>query len=338
MRAWRAKQGLSFPIQPDRLISELARFNQAKSRGEPDASSSGGSLSRQAYVVGGALKMVGVQFKSVLDSTSPGGDVLDIRAKLEAWLQKHADAGGPKAAMASEFHIFQLTTTLYTISSSGIKSMICSMALAFAVLILFFGNRRVASLAFFSICCTSICAMGFISVAGWAFGILESICVVRSVAWFLHCLSLCFHLLKARAFRRQTILVGIVVDYVVHIGVEYLAHDGTSTTRTVSALKHMGISVAGGWVTSVMSAVFLLFCTITFFVKFGIFMCATLALSLVFSLAFFPVLLIELGPSSVAEVEKGSLMLETLVPVRERPSSLCTAFACVSTAIRCLNR
>eukprot|EP01051_Picozoa_sp_SAG22_P003742 SAG22_NODE_186_length_15907_cov_45.496774_9_plen_1375_part_00 len=285
VRGWREAQGLAFPIQPDELVSEIARYWRQCTE---DCS----ALYQKVCVEHGVLRMLGVQFRSVLDSTSGGGDVIGIRAELEDWLATQTE-GGPEAAVSSEGHIFQLVWTLYTISSSGVKSMLFSLALAFVVLMLFFGNRRVAVLAFFSICCTTVCAMGFIACAGWEFGILESICV--------------------------TILVGVVVDYVVHMGIAFLEHEGDSATRTVQALKTMGVSVTAGWVTSVISAVFLVFCTITFFVKFGIFMVATLALSLVFSLAFFPALLIELGPGSASSststsraAKPSSYMLEHL--------------------------
>ena len=108
-------------------------------------------------------------------------------------------------------------------------------------------------------------------LAGWSFGILESICV--------------------------TILVGLIVDYVVHMGMSYLESPSPDRrSRTVYAAVHMGVSICSGAISTVGASVFLCACTITFFPKFGIFMAVTIAGSFVCAGVIFPAALMELGP------------------------------------------
>jgi hypothetical protein len=66
--------------------------------------------------------------------------------------------------------------------------------------------------------------------------------------------------------------------------------------RTRYALTAMGQSLMGSALTSVGCAVFLLFCTLQFFVKFGLVILLVTVLSLTYSLMFLPALLVVCGP------------------------------------------
>ena len=159
--------------------------------------------------------------------------------------------------------------------------MLVSLSLALVVLLLSLGNWVLGLLTFGCIGGTTASALGLMSLYGWEFGVMESICV--------------------------TILVGLAVDYVVHLGhaysacpddVVHAAPHRERVARTLFAMEHTGISVLGGALTTVGSSVVLLLCKLTFFVKFGAFMATTSALSFAFSVIFLPAILAELGPES----------------------------------------
>jgi hypothetical protein len=67
--------------------------------------------------------------------------------------------------------------------------------------------------------------------------------------------------------------------------------------RTRYALRTMGRSLLGSATTSIFCSVFLLFCTLQFFVKFGVVILTVTTFSLMYSLIFLPALLMILGPT-----------------------------------------
>merc|ERR1712072_684 len=78
-----------------------------------------------------------------------------------------------------------------------------------------------------------------------------------------------------------SILAGFSVDYVVHLAHAYVQnHQAPNNDERVrAAFKEMGVSVFSGMFTSVVAAIPLFFCTITFFSKFGTFLCLTITFS-----------------------------------------------------------
>jgi len=80
---------------------------------------------------------------------------------------------------------------------------------------------------------------------GWELGFLQSVCFA--------------------------ILIGISCDFVIHFGHAYnhLPGSRTKEERTKHALLHMGPSILAAAVTSMSSAIFMLFCRVTFFTQFA---------------------------------------------------------------------
>merc|ERR1712187_615123 len=92
------------------------------------------------------------------------------------------------------------------------------------------------------------------------------------------------------------------VDYTVHVGHSYNECrylDGalaSRTARTRHALTEMGISVVSGAATTFLASLFLLPTSFTFYFYFGIFMLATVVISLLVALTLLPALLSVFGP------------------------------------------
>ena len=101
-----------------------------------------------------------------------------------------------------------------------------------------------------------------------------------------------------------TLVVGLSVDYVVHLAEGYSRSTHTNRLgRLHDSLAQLGISVLSGACTTIGGSAFLLLAEIILFLQFGVFMFATILFSVFFALCFFSTLLGIVGP----EGECGSI-------------------------------
>lgn len=106
---------------------------------------------------------------------------------------------------------------------------------------------------------------------GWELGVAESIAIV--------------------------ILIGMSVDYVVHLANHYIESVYPDKYRRMRmALKDLGISIISGASTTIGSGMFLFLATILIFNKFAILIVSTILFSLAYSLFFFSALNHMFGP------------------------------------------
>jgi len=93
------------------------------------------------------------------------------------------------------------------------------------------------------------------------------------------------------------VVIGLSVDYTVHLCHSYVhSQEEPRLERTKQAATEMGVSIVSGAVTSFGASFFLLLCSMTFFNQFGTFMCATIIVSLFFSIWFFLTACTLVGP------------------------------------------
>jgi len=96
-----------------------------------------------------------------------------------------------------------------------------------------------------------------------------------------------------------TILVGLSVDYIVHMAEGYSLSDcSTRRDKIREMLENVGISIVMGAVTTIGAAVFMIFAKIMFFFQFGIFLFCISSFSVIFSLLVFPAVLSVIGPEN----------------------------------------
>lgn len=101
------------------------------------------------------------------------------------------------------------------------------------------------------------------------------------------------------------LLVGLAVDYVVHLAEGYhLSKHTDRLSRTQDMLEDMAVPVFSGACTTLGASLFMFFSVIMFFKQFGIFMFCTIGFSLLFSLGMFTTLMGLIGPQG----EFGSLV------------------------------
>ena len=113
--------------------------------------------------------------------------------------------------------------------------------------------------------------MAIIVLNGWELGVSESVALGASV--------------------------GLSVDYVVHLSADY-SHSpyNSKHDKMKQAFGHMGISILSGSITTIGSALFLLFGDISVFFKFGVLISVTIVLSFCMAMFFFGALAHLLGP------------------------------------------
>ena len=159
------------------------------------------------------------------------------------------------------------------------KGIIIGLCLALVILVVATTNLAVGVLATLVIALITCSVLGVINMIGWKLGPLESL--------------------------NLTLVVGLAVDYVVHLAEGFMElRDETRGKKVQHTLSHVGISVLSGACTTLGASIFLLAAKILFFFQFGIFIFCTIGFSIVYSLFFFPTVLALVGP----EGEKGSIM------------------------------
>jgi uncharacterized membrane protein YdfJ with MMPL/SSD domain len=95
------------------------------------------------------------------------------------------------------------------------------------------------------------------------------------------------------------LLVGLAVDYVVHLAEGYhLSLHKDRLNRTRDMLEEMGTSVFSGACTTLGASAFMFFAKVQFFKQFGVFLFCTVGFSLLFSLGMFTLLMGLCGPEN----------------------------------------
>ena len=153
----------------------------------------------------------------------------------------------------------------------AVFGIVASGIVAFLVLSISTFNPFVAFLSMVNITGVLLCILGMMAMAGWEMGVIESISI--------------------------TVLVGLSVDYVVHLANSYIEADATDReARVVGSFEEMGVTVFGGACTSIGASAMLFLCYFQMFFKFGGFMFMTIVTSFIWANCFFMPMLSIMGP------------------------------------------
>jgi hypothetical protein len=213
---------------------------------------------------GTSLRYVGINFESsFLDpySLRPEDEVRVHYDKFIAFAKDvdatMEEACGTKTIMTDLDQTFVMMNNQRIYRSSAVRGSMLGVLIAFFVIFL---STRKLHIAIFSTCtilCILVGVIGSITMLGWTLGTIEAILI--------------------------SILAGFSVDYVIHLAHAYVHAEGDVDERVIEAYGDMGISVFSGMLTSVVASIPLFFCTLTFFAKFGAFLCITIVLSWIFA-------------------------------------------------------
>lgn len=149
-----------------------------------------------------------------------------------------------------------------------------------------------------------------LSTLNWIAATVSSVCIVGVVMTVLGvgCKGIMAWDLGVGETIAGVVLVGLSVDYCVHIANAYMESDKPlRADRTRDALKHMGISVSASAATTLLSASWLWACTLIFYAKFAFLITVTIVSSYLWAVVFLPCALATVGPQSGPQGEQGDL-------------------------------
>ena len=173
---------------------------------------------------------------------------------------------------SGRFAYFYLQEQILSEAYNGIA---LSLALAFIVLTVATQNWIMALYSIIVIGSIVICVMGFTTLNGWKLGIIEAIIYVM--------------------------VVGMSVDYVVHLSEAYLASGKYyREERTRRMLGIVGVSVLSGAISTLIGIFWLFFAFIVMFFKFGAFIFFLISTSLILSLISFTAGISLFGPEGTS--------------------------------------
>ena len=224
---------------------------------------------------GTSLRYVGISFESSLLSPRTVRAENEVREHYDKFIEfaKELDedmetACGTKTIMTDLDQKFVFMNNQRIYRTSAVSGAMIGVGIAFAVIFISTRKLHISIFSTLSILSVLIGVIGSITMLGWTLGTIEAILI--------------------------SILAGFSVDYAIHLAHAYVhSNSDTIEGRIISAYGEMGISVFSGMLTSVVASIPLFFCTLTFFAKFGTFLCLTIVLSWIFANFFFMSLLAQ---------------------------------------------
>jgi hypothetical protein len=225
----------------------------------------------------GALMFVRVSTESTLvfpTTAKTSRPVFDVWSAFVDDLNKRAPRGVGNAKQTA-YYTWTWMKTQEALVENTFQGLIICFCMAFVVLLLSTMDLRAGMIATVTIAgvVTTVMGVGVRGIMGWDLGIGESIAAV--------------------------ILIGLSVDYCVHLANAYCEAPASCDTRELRvqhALMTMGISITASAVTTIVSGSMLWLCILTFFSKFAFLITATIVSSFAWSLFFLPSALAAFGP------------------------------------------
>lgn len=194
------------------------------------------------------MKIMTIEFATDVMWTAPVEDLSNTWDRWEEYIKaKMADApvGLKNGYQTSEAWAWMDTIT--QMKEGSYLAAATTLAIAGVTTMISSNNIFIALYSLLSILCILVTTIASVISMGWTLGFLEGICI--------------------------TILIGLSVDYVVHIGHAYASAmrvEGTTRKECARhALATMGFPVLSAALTSLAASLLLLGAVITFFTKFG---------------------------------------------------------------------
>merc|ERR1712066_744437 len=207
----------------------------------------------------------------------PGSLKEGVLHNLEDWLGEE-NRKAP-ATVGTILQTVGFDWVFYALEKALVEGLFTGLAIcfpvAFIVLLFATGNVVVALLAIVTIALIVMGVLGWCwLVEGWYLGVTESIAGI--------------------------IVIGLAVDYVIHLGHMYLevGHLGYEkrTERWAMALKNMGSTILAGATTTFMAGLSMRLCQMSFFTQMSTLISITIVYSLIYTLFFFMCLMRIAGP------------------------------------------
>ncbi|KAI0215660.1 hypothetical protein LSAT2_032285 [Lamellibrachia satsuma] len=169
-----------------------------------------------------------------------------------------------------KFNLWHFYLVQQSITRFALLGCVIGLALALPIIVIATHNVYVGLLATLTLVFVTVSVVAVIPLAGWKLGILESMNLI--------------------------LVVGLAVDYVVHLAQSY-AHSPYHgrLERTRHALEQVGFSMMSGACTTLGASAFLLFCDFVYFRQFGLILFATIGFSFIYAIGLFMTVLGMIG-------------------------------------------
>lgn len=248
---------------------------------------------RMVGIVGGEIKYVAISARASLKRWTVQ---VENEGSLAGWDnfvdQRRAAAPASLASLKHTSGAWGQLVMQKALVTGMRTGLFITFPISFAVLLFATHNILVAFIGISAIIAIVLCVLGWCyAIQGWYLGISESIAAVM--------------------------IVGLAVDYVVHLAHMYLEADGpgvyswfwtnTGEGRPLAANSRearfryaavkMGGTVLGGAGTTFGAGVIMFACTLLFFEKFAVLISVTIMFSLIYSMFFFMPLMALIGPN-----------------------------------------
>jgi len=192
---------------------------------------------------------------------------------LNQWHDRWADhvrtqAGVSDPRQSSKMYEFMVLQN--ELLSAAIQGILVSLSVTAVILALVTFNWMLAMIGLLNIAIITTLFLGVMPLIPWELGQNECIFLIA--------------------------VVGLAVDYTVHLLHAYNEQDGTREEKMQGALSTMGVSVASGAITTMGAGLMLFQCKIAFFQQYGSFIFLVILLSLLVALTNLPPLIMLLGP------------------------------------------
>ncbi|CAK9008135.1 Protein dispatched homolog 1 (Protein chameleon) [Durusdinium trenchii] len=216
------------------------------------------------------------------DSYAKRSDVVEAwDSFLEQMQQEEPATLGANSYYTDDFYFVWWRTQFLFVTNVAI-SISCSFLLAFTVSTIATRNYIVAAIASCSILLVVLYVCAAIVLFGFDLGSIESVVL--------------------------TLVIGISVDYIIHVAVGYSDAQfdrklDSRAERVEHAMMTLGTSILAGAVSTFLATSFLLLTTIVFFSKFGKLTTFTIVMAALTALILFPAILAAVGP----EKEQGTV-------------------------------
>jgi len=177
-------------------------------------------------------------------------------------------AAGLGGYQTSRLYLFMVTQN--ELFRAAVMGVVLSLVVAWFVLLLHTRNWIIATLGLTNIIAITAVFVGLIPLLGWELGSNESIFMIA--------------------------VVGLSVDYTVHLLHSYNMQEGAREDKVQNVLAEMGISVVNSAITTLLAAACLFACWFWFFVQYGGFLFFVILFSIMMSIFFLIPLLLVVGP------------------------------------------
>lgn len=229
----------------------------------------------------GKVVAVKVDLYVGLSERAPLGETMALKEKWDAYIEKMNNRASARAGEA--FHTSKLwvrAEAQSNIIGGTLMSILISVLCGFGAIVLF---------------TKSFCLALFVSAVVMAIMLAQAFFMVVVMGWRLGAVEVV----------ALIVFVGYVFTYNLHIAHMYQCCSGLEENATKQelraervrfALYRMGRSTVGSAATTLGCSLFLFFCTLRFFVKFGAVIFSVTSLSVIYALILLPALLMLCGP------------------------------------------